>query len=104
MNRLAEYIMALILLLAAVACASGQMQGHFAPQPPPVVAVPQPPAVYDPPPVVYQPPPRLVPVQPQGIWVPVRRPTAIGNLLFGPVWTFVPSAPPPQQYDQQANQ
>lgn len=87
--------LAIVLMLVAVR-AQAQPQSYFAPQPPPVVAVPQPHVVYQPPPVVYQPPPVYVPVAQQGVWVPIRRPTAIGNFLFGPVWTFVPT-PPPQQ-------
>lgn len=92
-----------IVLWSLFACSVrvyGQpLQGEFAPQPPPVVAIPQPPYYVQPAPVLVQPPPRLVPTVPQGVWVPVRRPTGIGNFLFGPVWTFIPT-PPPQQRQQ----
>ena len=95
-------LLLLLVVWLAANCAHAQQQGYFEPQAPPVVAVPQPPVVVQPPPIVYQPPPQLIPIQPHGVWMPVRRPTLIGNMLFGPVWTFVPyqrpPQPPPQQY------
>lgn len=94
--------LAAIVVKLALFCASayGQpLQGEFAPQPPQVIAIPQPPMVYDPPPVLIQQPPRLVPVAPQGQWIRVRRPTGLGQFLFGDMYVFIP-APPPQQQQQ----
>lgn len=97
-----EALAILVLYFAAVLCisqAEAQPQGRFAPRPegqyyqaPPVV-VQQPPVVVQPPPQVYLPPPTFVPTP--GVWVPVRRPTWVGQWLFGDVYYFVPT--PPQQ-------
>lgn len=35
-------------------------------------------------PVIYTPP------QPAGVWVPYRRPNPVGDLLFGPIWIWMP--------------
>lgn len=54
-------------------------------------------AYFAPPPTYY--PAYYVPVQPVG-YVPVARPTWIGNFIFGPLWLPVyqqPPAPAPQR-------
>lgn len=111
MIRKREVWLAVLLSLSASFCVSrseAQQQGHLAPrqqgryyQSPPVV-VQDPPVVVQPAPRVYIPPPTFVPTP--GVWVPIRRPTDIGQFIFGPVWTFYPtppqeqpSVPPPMQ-------